>query len=32
MGEKGKQYAKQFTWDRIAEEYENYINEFLDLL
>ncbi|ODA44546.1 Glycosyltransferase [Thermodesulfovibrio sp. N1] len=32
MGEKGRQFAKQFTWDRIAEEYENYINEILDLL
>ena len=31
MGEKGRQYAKQFTWDRIAEEYENYINEIMDL-
>ena len=32
MGEKGRQYAKQFTWDRIAEEYENYLLKIADLV
>ncbi|GAQ95660.1 glycosyltransferase [Thermodesulfovibrio aggregans] len=29
MGKKGRQYARQFTWDRIAEEYERYLTENL---
>lgn len=32
MGEKGREYAKQFTWDRIAEEYENYLLKIADLV
>jgi len=25
MGKRGIEYAKQFTWDRIAEDYEHYL-------
>ncbi len=25
LGENGKRYAKNFTWDKIAERYENYL-------
>jgi len=25
MGRKAREYARQFTWDRIAEEYEKYL-------
>lgn len=25
MGKKAREYARQFTWDRIAEEYERYL-------
>mgnify|MGYP001600501054 CR=1 FL=1 len=25
MGRKGREYAKDFTWDKIADEYENYL-------
>jgi glycogen(starch) synthase len=25
MGRKAREYARNFTWDRIAEEYENYL-------
>jgi glycosyltransferase involved in cell wall biosynthesis len=25
MGEKGRKFAKNLTWDRIAEEYEKYL-------
>jgi glycogen(starch) synthase len=27
MGKKGREYAKAFTWDRIAERYEEYLTE-----
>lgn len=29
MGHRGRQYAAQFTWDRIAEEYEKYLLEII---
>jgi len=25
MGEKAREYAKNFTWDKIAEEYERFL-------
>jgi hypothetical protein len=25
MGEKGIEYAKKFTWDKIASEFEDYL-------
>ncbi len=25
MGQKAKEYAKDYTWDRLAEEYENFL-------
>lgn len=30
MGERGKKYASQFTWDRIADEYERYLYQVLN--
>jgi len=30
MGKRGRQYAKQFTWDRIAEEYERYLLDIVN--
>jgi glycogen(starch) synthase len=27
MGKNAREYARNFTWDRIAEEYENYLRE-----
>jgi glycosyltransferase involved in cell wall biosynthesis len=27
MGRKAREYAKRFTWDRIAEEYETYLSD-----
>jgi len=27
LGENGKKYAKNFTWDRIADEFESYLME-----
>lgn len=32
MGQRGRQYASQFTWDKIAEEYENYLKNLLSSL
>lgn len=30
MGERGRRYASQFTWDRIADEYERYLYQVLN--
>lgn len=30
MGMKGKEYAKNFTWDRITEDYERYLVEVIE--
>lgn len=30
MGQRGRKYAEQFTWDKIAEEYEKYLFEVLE--
>ncbi|MCS7216049.1 MAG: glycosyltransferase, partial [Thermodesulfovibrio sp.] len=30
MGQRGRKYAAQFTWDKIAEEYEKYLYEVLE--
>lgn len=30
MGRRGKQYAAQFTWDKISDEYEKYLLEVLE--
>jgi glycosyltransferase involved in cell wall biosynthesis len=27
MGRKGREYARRFTWDRIAKDYEQYLND-----
>lgn len=30
MGKNAKEYAKGFTWDKIAEKYENYLEEVVE--